>query len=162
MPEADLATIVDAARWAPSAMNVQPWRFLYARRGDANWERFVGYLVPGNQVWAQNASVLFFVLSEAVSGDRPSYTHSFDAGAAWAMLAIQAQLLGYHSHAMAGVDFARAAQELGVPETFRIEAAIALGRMGDPASLPEKLQAREVASGRKARDEIAWPGDFRA
>jgi len=159
--DADLATIIEAGRWAPSSMNYQPWRFLYARRGDANWERFLSYLVPFNRDWAQNASVLFYILSEKVMGDRPSHTHSFDAGAAWAMMAVQAQLLGYHTHGMAGVDFAAAAEGLGVPDNFKVEAAIALGRMGDPATLHEKLREREVPSGRKARDEIAYPGNFR-
>jgi nitroreductase len=162
VPHEDLAAIIDAARWAPSAMNYQPWRFLYAERGDENWDRFLSLLLPGNSVWAQNASVLFFVLSERVMGERPSYTHSFDAGAAWALLAVQAAKLGYHTHGMAGVDFARAAQELGVPETFKIDAAIALGRIADPSILSETLQAREVPSGRKPREEIAYPGNFRS
>ncbi len=78
------------------------------------------------------------------------------------MMSIQAQMLGYHTHGMAGVDFPAAAQALGVPETFRIEAVIAIGRQGDKASLHEKLQEREFPSTRKARDEIAYPGDFRA
>ncbi|MBO9574572.1 MAG: nitroreductase family protein [Sphingobium sp.] len=161
MPEADLHTILDAARWAPSAMNHQPWRFLYAKRGDENWERFLSFLLPGNTVWAVNASVLLYVLSEKVMGERPSYTHSFDAGAAWGMLAIQASMLGYHTHGMAGVDFAKVAQELGVPETFKVEAAIAIGKMGDPSTLSEALQAREVPSNRKPREEVAYPGNFR-
>lgn len=161
IPEEDLATIIDAARFAPSAMNHQPWRFLYARKGDGNWDRFLSLLVPGNQVWARNASVLFYILSEKVIGERPSYTHSFDAGSAWAMLAIQAMMLGYHTHGMAGVDFARAAQELGVPDSFRIEAAVALGKMGDPETLSDALREREMPSGRKPREEIAYPGNFR-
>ncbi len=78
------------------------------------------------------------------------------------MLATQAAMLGYHSHGMAGVDFAKVAEELGVPERFKVEAAIAIGRMGDPATLSESLQAREIPSGRKARDEIAYPGNFGA
>ena len=161
MPDADLATIIDAARWAPSAFNAQPWRFLYARRNDANWEHFLSFLVPFNRDWAQHASVLFYVLSDTMMGDKPSHTHSFDAGCAWGMLATQAHLLGYHSHGMAGVDYAAAAQGLGVPDTFKVEAAIAVGKMGDPSKLPEALQAREVPSGRKSRDEIAYPGNFR-
>jgi nitroreductase len=162
MPEADLQTILDAARFAPSAMNHQPWRFLYARRGDENWERFLSFLVPNNRGWAQHASVLFYVVSETVMGERPSRTHSFDAGAAWAMLAMQASMLGYITHGMAGVDFDAVAQGLGIPESFKVEAAIALGRQGDLADLPEALQAREVPSDRKARDLIAYPGNFRA
>ena len=161
IPDDDLATILDAARWAPSAMNHQPWRFLYARRGDANWERFLSFLLPGNSVWAVNASALLYVLSEKVMGARPSGTHSFDAGAAWGHLAIQAAKLGYHTHGMAGVDFAKAAEELGVPETFKIEAGIALGRIADKSILSEALQAREVPSGRKPLEEVAYPGNFR-
>lgn len=161
MPPADLATILDAARFAPSASNHQPWRFLYAHRGDAHWDRFLSLLVPFNQDWAKHASVLLYVLSEKVMGDKPSYTHSFDAGAAWGMLAIQASMLGYHTHGMAGVDYARAAESLKVPDSFRVECAIAIGRIGDPADLPEALRAREVPSGRKPLEEIAWAGDFR-
>jgi nitroreductase len=162
MPDSDLATIIEAARWAPSSMNYQPWRFLHAKRGDANWNRFLSFLVPFNHDWAQHSSVLFYVLSEKVMGERPSHTHSFDAGAAWAMMAMQATMLGYITHGMGGVDFAAAAASLGVPESFKVEAAIAVGRQGDTAALPEKLQEREFPSGRKARDEIAYTGNFRA
>jgi len=163
LPETDLATMLDAARFAPSASNIQPWRFLYARRGDENWERFLSWLVESNRTWAQNASMLFYLISEKHAGgpERPSHTHSFDAGAAWAMLAMQATMLGYHTHAMAGVHFSEVAAGLGVPDSFRVEVAIALGRIDDPAMLTESQRARETPSGRKSRDEIACPGDFR-
>lgn len=162
LPEDDLQTILDAARFAPSAMNHQPWRLLYARRGDENWERFLSFLVPGNRRWAEHASVLIYIASDRFMGEHgPSGTHSFDAGAAWGMLALQALMLGYHTHGMAGVDFKAATESLGVPESFKLEAAIALGRMGDPASLPEALRAREIVSGRKPREEVAYPGNFR-
>ena len=162
LPDADLATMLEAARWAPSSMNYQPWRFLYAKRGDENWERFLSFLVPFNRDWAQNSSALVYVISEKVMGERPSYTHSFDAGAAWAMMALQATMLGYVTHGMAGVDFPAAAESLGVPDSFKVEAAIAIGRMGDPATLPEKLQERESPSERKGRHEIAHAGNFKA
>jgi len=131
MPAEDLETILDAARFAPSSMNYQPWRLFYAVRGDANWERFLSWLLPSNRDWAQHSSVLIYIASDRYMGapDKPSHSHSFDAGAAWAMLAMLA--------------------------------AIALGKIGDKAALPEKLQAREVASDRKPRGEIAYPGDFR-
>jgi len=163
MPADDLATILDAARFAPSAMNYQPWRLLYAVRGDANWERFLSWLMPFNRDWAQHASVLVYVASDKFMGapDKPSHSHSFDAGAAWAMAASQAALLGYHSHAMAGVDFLAAAEGLGLPESFRMEAAFVIGKMGDPADLHEKLQAREVPSDRKPLGEIAYAGNFK-
>jgi nitroreductase len=162
MPLEDLATILEAARYAPSAMNHQPWRLLYSVRGDENWERFLGPLMPGNRAWAEKASALIYILSDKFVGERPSRSHSFDAGAAWAMLAVQATMLGYASHAMGGVDAQAAIAELGVPESFQFECAIALGRRGDPETLPEAMRAREAPSARKAREEIAYPGNFRA
>ena len=162
--KADLDTMLDAARWAPSAYNYQPWRLLYALNGDDNWDTFLSILVPFNQSWAKNASVLMFFLSDTVMelphGTNPSHTHSFDAGAAWAQLGLQAHKLGYYAHGMSGVDFDKARELPGVPERFRVEAAAAIGRMGDPASLPEGLREREVPSDRKPLADIAFAGKF--
>ena len=167
MPEADLLTLFEAARWAPSAFNSQPWRFLYAKRGDTDWERFLDLLVPFNRSWAQSASVLVYILSDTLpftdkaSGEPAgSHTHSYDAGAAWACLALQASLMGYQAHGMSGVDFERARTVLGVPQRYRIEASAVVGRIGDPATLPEKLQAREFPSGRKPVEEFAFRGGW--
>jgi nitroreductase len=163
---ADLRTIIDAARWAPSAYNFQPWRLLYAVNGDANWERFLSILIPFNRGWAQNAGVLFFIVSDTVivtaAGDNPSHSHSFDAGAAWAQMALQATRLGLHAHGMVGFDFDRARTELGVPDRYRIEAAVAIGKRGDPAILDEGLRAREMPNDRKPIEEIAFAGNFPA
>ncbi len=160
LSEADLRTLFDAARWAPSAYNYQPWRLLYAVRGDANWDRFLALLIPFNQSWAKDASVLIFFVSDTNMGDKPNHSHSFDTGAAWQSLALQAHLLGLHAHGMSGVDFTAAQAELGVPENFRIEAAAVVGRQGDLANLPEGLQAREVPSDRKPIEQIAFAGNF--
>lgn len=166
IPQADLDTIFDGARWAPSAFNYQPWRFLYAHRDDADWARFLDVLLPFNQSWVRNASALIFVLSDTLSSApgsseaKPSHSHSFDAGAAWALLALQATRLGYHTHAMTGVDFDKARAQLAVPERFRIEAAVAIGRMGDTSVLPEALAAREIPSDRKPVESIARQGNF--
>ena len=168
IPQADLDTIFDAARWAPSAFNYQPWRFLYAHRDDANWSRFLSVLMPFNQSWVQNAGAMIFILSDTLmaapgSDDfKPSYSHSFDAGAAWALLSLQATRLGYHTHGMTGVDFDKARTELGVPDRFRIEAAVAIGRQGDKAILPEGLQAREVPSDRSPIEDFVFAGNFPA
>ncbi|WP_029010587.1 nitroreductase family protein [Azospirillum halopraeferens] len=165
MPESDLLTMLEAARWAPSAFNYQPWRFLYARRGDAHWADFLDLLLPGNARWARDASALVFVLSDTRlvrdDSDTPAYTHSFDTGAAWAQLALQAIRLGYHAHGMAGIDFDRARARLAVPERFRIEMAAAIGRRADPATLPDDLRAREQPSPRRPLEAIAYPGPFR-
>ncbi len=164
LPTADLAVIFEAAALAPSAFNYQPWRFLYATHGDAHWQQFLGLLVPFNAGWAQSAGALVFVLSDTqmrIGGEaKPNHSHSFDAGAAWAMLALQATALGYHAHGMTGVDFDKARAELGVPDDFRIEAAVAIGRKGDPASLPEGLRDREVPSGRNPVAQFSAAGLF--
>jgi nitroreductase len=166
MPEDDLLTLFEAARWAPSAFNSQPWRFLYARRGDPNWGLFLSLLIPWNRSWAHSASALIYILSDRTPSlgrdgvPKPSHSHSFDAGAAWACLALQAARLGYFAHGMSGIEMDEARTELGVPERYRIEAAAAVGRMGDPAILDEKLRAREVPSGRKAVSEFAFAGAF--
>ncbi|QGP79186.1 nitroreductase family protein [Sphingobium sp. CAP-1] len=166
IPQADLDTIFDAARWAPSAFNYQPWRFLYAHRDSADWQRFLDVLFPFNQSWVQNAGAIVFVLSDTLmaapgSDDfKPSHSHSFDAGAAWALLALQATRLGYHTHGMTGVDFDKARAELGVPERFRLEAAVAIGKQGDKMILPEALQAREAPSDRKPIESFAFEGNF--
>ena len=164
--EEDLQILFEAARWAPSAFNSQPWRFLYARRSDDNWGPFLDLLIPWNREWAKSASVLIYILSDTLmstkwGGETVSHSHSFDAGAAWACLALQATRLGYQAHAMSGVEFDRARKELQVPERFRIEAAVVVGRRGDPGELSDKLLAREQPSGRRPADEFSYPGRFR-
>jgi nitroreductase len=168
MPERDLLTLFEAARWAPSAFNSQPWRFLYARRGEEDWERFLDLLIPFNRSWARSASVLIYILSDTLpftdkAGEpATSHTHSYDSGAAWACLALEATRMGYQAHGMSGVDFEGAREALGVPERFRIEAAAVVGRIGDPETLPEKLRAREFPSGRRAVAEFAFKGGWPA
>lgn len=160
MPHADLLTLIEAARWAPSAYNYQPWRFLYAHREDAHWPGFLDLLVPFNIDWAQHASALIFVLSDTLMGDDPAHSHSFDAGAAWAQLALQANRLGYHARGMAGIDFERARAHLQVPARFRIEMAIAVGTRTDPEKLPLPLQKHEQPTPRRPVREIAFAGAF--
>lgn len=164
VPEAELLAMIEAAGWAPSAFNVQPWTFLYARPGDAHWDRFLSLLVPFNQSWAKDAGALLFIVSQETSGPeaQPLYSHSFDAGAAWALLAIQAQHMGWHSHGMTGIDFDRARAELVIPDGFRLEAAVAIGRKAPADRLPEGLREREAPAPRKPVAEIAVAGPFPA
>lgn len=169
MPDEHLLTIFEAARWAPSAFNSQPWRFLYAKRGDENWARFLSLLIPWNQGWAHSASVLIYILSDSLpfvdketGAPAISHTHSFDAGAAWACLALQATRMDYHAHGMSGIQHDLARVELGIPERYRLEAACVIGRIADPAQLDEKLRAREVPSGRRPISDFAFAGSFPA
>ena len=160
-----LMSLFEAARWAPSGFNVQPWLFVYAKRDDAHWDAFFSALIPFNQSWVKNASVLMYVLSDPVmelDGKRePSHSHSFDAGAAWMALALQATNMGLAAHGMTGVDFEAAGKAVNAPDGFRVEAAIAVGYPGDKSVLPEELQAREVKSGRKPLSEIVHHGPIR-
>lgn len=162
----ELLTMLEAARWAASSYNSQPWRFLYALRDMPAWERFLNLLVPFNRSWAKQSSALVFLVSNSTmlsprSGNQvPSPTHSFDAGTASGYFALQASLMGWYAHGMVGFDADRAFEELSVPEGYKVEAVYALGRMADPAGLPEELRAREVPSDRRPLVELAFEGGF--
>jgi nitroreductase len=168
LTEAQILTILEAASWAPSAFNAQPWRFVYAVKGTPEFDRLLGVLVEFNQSWAKDAGALVFIASrthfelKVGAEPQPLYSHSFDAGAAWGQLALQAHLLGLHAHGMTGLDFARAAEALGLPEGYRVEAAAAIGSKADPSRLPEALRAREAPSPRRPLAEIAFRGSFAA
>ncbi len=166
VPQDTLFTILEAARWAPSAFNIQPWRFLYARRDTAAWDTFLDLLIPFNQSWAKNAGALIIVLSKIVSTapgtqePKPNPSHTLDTGAAWANLALQAQLLGWDAHGMTGLDKDAARQALNVPEDYAVEMAIAIGKRTDPSVLPEGLREREAPSDRLPLESLIAEGGF--
>ena len=168
LAEADLLTMLEAARWAPSSYNSQPWRFVYARRDTPHWNRFLDLLVPFNRSWAENASALVILVSNSVmrppgsDKDVPSHTHSLDAGTASGYFALQANKMGWYVHGMVGFDRERAFTELNVPVGYRVEAAYAVGRLGDPATLPDALREREHPNSRTSLAELAFEGSFRA
>ncbi|MEE9542993.1 MAG: nitroreductase family protein [Thermodesulfobacteriota bacterium] len=159
----ELMRLFEAARWAPSAFNNQPWRFLYAMRETEYWDKFFNLLVKSNQVWTKNAAALMVVISKETFdyNGKPARTHSFDAGAAWVSLALQGSIMGLVVHGMQGFDYDRAKTELNVPDGYTIEAMVAVGRAGNIANLPEELQEREFPSDRKKIDEIAFEGGFK-
>jgi nitroreductase len=166
--EDELLGLFEAARWAPSSYNSQPARFIYGRRGTPAFDTLLDLLNPFNQSWAKEASALVFVVSNSLmrppgqDKDVPSRSHSFDAGAAWMSFALQAQMRGWYTHGMVGADFDRAFADLGVPQGYRVECAIAVGRIGDPSSLPEQLRAREQPNDRHPVSAIAMEGRFRS
>lgn len=165
LPLEDLNIILEAAALAPSAFNYQPWRFLYALHGDAHWDAFLSLLLPSNAAWAKQAGALLIIVSDMLmrhgSDARNNHSHSFDAGAAWALLALQATALGYHAHGMTGIDQDKIRTDLDIPEDFRIEAAVAIGRKADPETLPDALRAREVPSGRHPVGQFAAAGPYK-
>jgi nitroreductase len=167
MPQDVLMSLFEAAHWAPSAFNGQPWRFVYAHRDTPAWAPLFDVLIPYNQLWVKNASVLMFIISDRfrrTSGGvaQPLRSHSFDAGAAWANLALQAHRAGWAAHGMAGFDVARSYEVLGVDEAdYQVEAAIAVGRQADPSVLDEAFRAREVPSHRNPIASFAFEGVFK-
>ena len=160
--QAELMSLFEAARWAPSTYNEQEWRFLYAKRDTVHWPVFLGLLADANQVWCKNAAVLIVVLSHKTfeRNGKPNPTHTFDTGAAFENLALQGSAMGLVVHGMAGFDRDRARASLGVPDDYAVEAMIAVGRPGNPDELPDELRQRESPSGRKPVAEIAREGLF--
>ena len=166
VPVADLLTMVEAARWSPSSYNSQPWRFVYALAGTPAWQTLLGLLGDYNTSWASRAGALVCLASSRTmlppgkTEPVPSHSHSLDAGAAWGAFALQAHMLGWATHGMVGFDMERAATELGIPDGFRVEMMIAVGRQGDPSALPEALRGREAPSPRLPVSAIAAEGRF--
>jgi nitroreductase len=162
--DVDLMSLFEAARWAPSSYNNQPWRFIYAKRNNIeSWNKLLDLLYEGNKVWAKNAAALVVVISRKnfEYNEKPSVTHQFDAGAAWENLALEAVDLGIATHAMEGFDHQKAKTNLGIPESYNVMAMIAIGKRGPKENLTSKLQEAEFPSDRKPLTEIVMEGYFR-
>ena len=159
----ELMTLFEAARWAPSSGNAQPWRMLYAHRGTEPWPLFFELLNEGNKLWCHRAGVLVVFLSKAVNErtGKPAVTFSYSTGSAWENFALQGSISGLVVHGMEGFDYARARQVLQVPDDFRVEAMAAVGMPGPKEELPERLQARESPSTRKPLSELVCEGVYR-
>jgi nitroreductase len=157
-----LFSLFEAARWAPSSNNNQPWRFIYAHRNTDCWPVFFDLLTEQNKIWAKNAAALIVVVSKKTFdyNERPARTHSYDAGAAWENFALQGSLMALVVHGMQGFDYDRARTALNIPDFFQVEAMIAVGMPGRKEELPEALQEREMPSPRKNLSEIVMEGSF--
>jgi nitroreductase len=157
LAESDLMRLFEAARWAPSSGNFQPWRFVYALAGTPDFARFFDLVSEGNRPWTP----LVVVLSRIAFDDgRPARTHSFDTGAAWMSMALEGHWMGLVVHGMAGFDYDRARTELGVPKEYAVEAMIAIGHPGKLEDLPEKFHVREVKNTRRPLRESVFEGRF--
>jgi nitroreductase len=160
--EEELFSLFEAARWAPSSYNNQPWRFLYVRRNTPAWALFFDLLAEPNKVWCKNAAVLVVVISKTTfdHNGKPSRTHSYDAGAAWGYLALQGSMNNLVVHGMQGFDYQKAKELLEIPDDYQVEAMAAIGRPGRKEDLPEEVQKREFPSDRKKIAEITFEGKF--
>ena len=162
--DADLKTILEAARWAASSSNEQPWRFIVAHKSDAaSYDKLLHLLVPANQIWAQSAPLLLITLAKktfAQSG-KPNLYAWHDTGQALAHIFLQATALNLHAHGMAGFDRDRARTELGIPEDYDPVAAVALGYLESPDKLPEPYRERERnPRTRKPLSELTFAGTW--
>ncbi|GIQ64643.1 NAD(P)H-flavin oxidoreductase [Paenibacillus cisolokensis] len=144
-----LFTVLEAARWAPSGGNQQPWRFYVARTKEEH-EVFQSFIRPRNQLWTRKAPVLLLIASEKFRDNgEPLNTHAFDAGAAWATLALQARLLGLSTRAVGGFDQELARKTLQVPDSIALHAVIALGYRGRLDELDPSFHEQEKPNGRR-------------
>jgi nitroreductase len=164
IPDTILHSVFEAARWAPSGSNLQPWRFLYSKRGSSSWGKFLGLLNPNNQRWAEKASVLILFVSKKTTTRNgevvPSKSHSFDTGAAWQNLSLQAILKGWHTHGIGGFDREKARVELKVPDDFQVEAVVAIGKQGEKSALAPELQEKETPNNRLPLKDLIFEGGF--
>ena len=163
LSDEELLPLFEAARWAPSSFNNQPWRFIYAKRDTPSWNNLLDLLGTFNQAWAKNAAVLIVVLSHKNfdHNNKPSTTHKFDTGAAWENLALEGTARGLVVHGMEGFDYDKARKNLNIPEEYDVECMIAVGKKGKKETLPKELQERETPSTRKPLQEIIMEGTFR-
>jgi nitroreductase len=164
----ELKRLFEAARWAASSSNEQPWRFLVGRRGDETYQKIFNALVEFNQAWARTAPVLVLAVAKMTFTQKgtPNRYGLHDTGAAMAILALQATANGLHTHSMAGFDNEQMRASFAIPSDYEMGAVTAIGYFGDPATLPEHLQKREISPReRKPLEEFvfsAWekPAQF--
>lgn len=153
----ELMTLFEAARWAPSSYNLQPWKFIYALKNTPEWDKFFDLLVPFNKSWAKNASVLILALSNN-KGD--TKTNSLSTGAAVQNLALQGHDMNLIVHGVEGFDYDKARKELNIPQEYKIESMYVVGKPDSKEVLPKELQEREVPSDRKKIVEFVYKGSY--
>ncbi|MCC3156060.1 nitroreductase family protein [Hymenobacter sp. 15J16-1T3B] len=162
----DLRTLFEAAAWAPSAMNEQPWRFIYAHREQTEaFQRIWNCLLPGNQPWAKHAAVLVVVLARKTMGanDAPNRHYLHDTGMATANLLLQAASMGIHGHVMGGFDMAKTQEALHLPADLEPATFLALGYVGEAEQLEEPFRSRELAPrSRKPLSEFVFENELPA
>lgn len=156
-----LLRLIEAARWAPSASNRQPTRYVFAHRETPAFDAIFGALNEGNQAWNTRAGAFIVVLSRTVTDEgRPIPSHAFDAGAGWMSLALQGSTMGLVVHAMGGFDKERLGAALSLPDDVAVHVVVAVGRPGRVEDLPGFQQAREKPSDRLPVSAIAFEGQW--
>ncbi|MBS3119975.1 nitroreductase family protein [Candidatus Woesearchaeota archaeon] len=162
LPDEELMPLFEAARWAPSSFNEQPWRFIIAKRNTPDFGRFLQLLTPGNQAWCSNAAVLLLIVSKKTlsRNDAPNRVHDFDAGSAWMSMALEGTGRGLVVHGMGGFDRERARTEIKVPDDYDVEAMVAIGRRKPDSQLTPEEKANQRISDRRPVEESVFKGSF--
>ncbi len=162
LTEEEIGSLMEAARWTASASNLQPWRFIVARRDDEHFERMLAPLADGNTMWARDAGALILSVAQTHKEDGSEIGYAaHDLGQANAMITLQAESLGLRTHQMAGFSKDKAREEFGIPEGFVPMTYIAIGHQGEPEKLADFLEEREKAPrSRKTLEEIVLRGNF--
>ncbi len=161
LDDEDVFALFEAAKWAPSSYNNQPWRFIVART-EKDRKVFINLMGAFNQQWAGKAPVLIVVLAKKTfdHNNKPAATAMFDAGAAWENLALEGTRRGLVVHAMEGFDYEKTRKELGVPDDYAVCCMVAIGKPGKKEDLPKEMQEREKPSERKPLKELLFEGKF--
>ncbi len=155
--ETEVLELLEAARFAPSSFNEQPWRFIYSLRNSLAWQKILDNLVPFNQAWAKNSGALVVVLSHKKyrKNDKHNDKASFDTGAAWQNIALQASLKSLVAHGMGGVNYEDLRTKFEINNDYNIEMVIALGKIAAKNVLDKELSEIEEPSDRLKLEEIS-------
>ncbi len=155
IPRDDVLALLEAAHYAPSCFNEQPWRFIIADE-EETLSRMRGILTASNQAWASKAPVLLLIVSHRTfsQNGKDNYWHMFDAGTAWGFLSLEAERRKLITHAMAGFSRERARAAFNISEEYDLVTVVAIGRYGNKEDLSEELQQREHPETRKSIDEL--------
>ncbi len=152
VPPEHIHMMLEAARWAPSSMNVQPWRIVVTTNGSGR-AAMDQHILPGNRAWSDHAPAILWVIAKTTMDDGTPNRHAwFDTGAATMQLVLQAEQMGYRAHHMGGIDAEAARAALGLDDEHAVICALAIGKRGDPSNLPEWAKGREGPSDRNPQD----------
>lgn len=154
LSQEELYAILEAGHYAPSANNMQPWRF-YIASTEEQKALFNTFIVPRNAQWSQQAAAYVLLASDALTAEgKENRMHAFDAGAAWQAMALQANLLGLTTRAMGGFDHGAAKDKLNIPEHIHPQVVIAIGKAGTLEQLDESFHPMNKPTPRKELDEL--------
>lgn len=165
LPPEELARLFEAARWAPSSGNMQPWRFVVARREQPAFKDFHDLLLGFNKDWTANAAALVVVCGQTRrvahdGSEKPARLYAFDTGAAWMSLALQGTLQGLVVHGMEGFDNVKAKEVVKAPDGVDVLCMVAIGLPGDPAVLPEEKRKGEAPNDRDPQSKHVFDSHF--